>query len=445
MAHHRANSGSTLKPQLLLPLAESNALLLAETHFIDDDRVFELAESTDGNSRRVAAPAAEHLPAVEQALSGSEFTPPRPPVTPDATGELHELAAGFCKWTGARTEDFPKMSVEKQLYSAFRDLVLFVMHCLKGIVLEPPEDCCLLLPYSEGSDFKPVDSNESDKLDQVLVVRAWDSSVAGVAQAKYADTFAAVEATRVEKVSFDGSSRAIRDGGAVLQKARQQVVRYNRQVYEHQHNRMFTWGLTVCDSLVRACLFDPDRVLSSGYIDVATPDGRRVFVGLLVSLCLCEERHRGYIPTIQQHDDADGRYWTIRCNRINSSGEQEAKMATFYSRGPAMAADRNFGRRTRGFPVAERLEYIDSPTLFAKVAWHYVEREVVGEQRCNLLHRDMSTSSILVVCSPLVGVVHGVLVDFDCANFSLRRPHGTLRAHWDAAVHECSASGGELA
>ncbi|KAI8318688.1 hypothetical protein GQ54DRAFT_299965, partial [Martensiomyces pterosporus] len=177
---------------------------------------------------------------MEKTLSGSESTPPRTLATPDATGKLHKLAAGFRKWTSARTEGFPKMPVEKQLYSAFRDLVLFVMRCLKGIVLDPPEGGCLLLPYSEGSDFKPVDSNESDKLDQMLVVRAWDSSVAGVAQAKYADTFAVVEVKRVEKVSFDGSSRAVRDGGAVLQKARQQLVRYSRQVYEHQHNRMFT-------------------------------------------------------------------------------------------------------------------------------------------------------------------------------------------------------------
>ncbi|KAI8318629.1 hypothetical protein GQ54DRAFT_300135, partial [Martensiomyces pterosporus] len=362
---------------------------------------------------------------MEQALSSSESTPPRAPVASDATGKLNKLAAGFRKWTSARTEDFPRMPVEKQMYSAFRDLVLFVMHCLKDIVPEPLEGCCLLLHYSEGSNFKPVDSNESDKLDQVLVVRAWDSSVAGVAQPKHADTFAAVEAKRVEKVSFDGSSRAVRDGGAVLQKARQQLVRYNRLVYEHQHNRMFTWGLTVCDSFVRACLFGPDRVLSSEDIDVATPDGRRVFVGLLVNLCLCEESRRGYIPTIQQHEDAYGRYWTIRCNRISSSGEQEPEMATFYSSGAAMAADRNFGQHTRGFPTTERLEDIDSPTLFAKVAWHYVERGAAGEHRSELqhlsrirkdmLHRDISTNNILVVRSPLDGTVHGVLVNFDCA------------------------------
>ncbi|KAI8319215.1 hypothetical protein GQ54DRAFT_299515, partial [Martensiomyces pterosporus] len=75
---------------------------------------------------------------MEQALSGSESTPPRAPVTPDTTGELHELAAGFRKWTSARTEGFPKMPVEKHLYSEFRDLVLIVMRFLKGIVLEPP-------------------------------------------------------------------------------------------------------------------------------------------------------------------------------------------------------------------------------------------------------------------------------------------------------------------
>ncbi|KAI8318247.1 hypothetical protein GQ54DRAFT_336381, partial [Martensiomyces pterosporus] len=374
-------SNSELKTEAAREAAE-----LVKMHFIDDDRVLALAEPTDGERRRVAAAAAEKISTfMEQALSGSESTPLRAPVTPDATGELHELAAGFHKWTSARTEGFPKMPVEKHLYSAFRDLVLFVMHCLRGIVLEPPEGCCLLLPYSEGSEFKPVDSNESDKLDQVLVVRAWDSSVAGVAQPKYADTFAVVEVKRVEKVSFDGSSREVRDGGAVLQKARQQLVRYNRQIYEHQHNRMFTWGLTVCDSLVRACLFGPDRVLSSGDIDVATPEGRSVLICLLVNLCLCEESRRGYIPTIQQHENADGRYWTIRCNSINSSGEQEPELATFYSRGPTMAADRNFGRHTRGFPAAERLEDIDSPTLFAKVAWHYVERGPAGEQRSELL------------------------------------------------------------
>ncbi|KAI8318281.1 hypothetical protein GQ54DRAFT_307123, partial [Martensiomyces pterosporus] len=356
-------------------------------HFIDDDRVLALAEPTDGKNRRVAAAAAEKISTfMEQALSGSESTSPRAPATPDTTGELHELAAGFRKWTSARTEGFPKMPVEKQIYSAFRDLVLFVMRFLKDIMIDPPEGCCLLLPYSKGSDFKPVDSNESDKLDQVLVVCGWDSSVAGVVQAKYADTFAVVEVKRVEKVSFDGSSRAFRDGGAVLLNARQQLVRYNRQIYEHQHNRMFTWGLTVCDSLVRACLFGPDRVLSSEDIDVATPDGRRVLVRLLVNLCLCEESRRGYIPTIQQHENADVRYWTIRCNRISSSGEKEPELATFYSRGPAMAADRNFGRHTRGFPAAERLEEIDSPTLFAKVAWHYVERGAAGEQRSELQH-----------------------------------------------------------
>ncbi|KAI8318424.1 hypothetical protein GQ54DRAFT_300372, partial [Martensiomyces pterosporus] len=75
---------------------------------------------------------------MEKTLSSSESTTPRAPVTPDATGELHELTSGFHKWTSARTDGFPKMPVEKQIYSAFRDLMLFVMHCLRGIVLDPP-------------------------------------------------------------------------------------------------------------------------------------------------------------------------------------------------------------------------------------------------------------------------------------------------------------------
>ncbi|KAI8317906.1 hypothetical protein GQ54DRAFT_301016 [Martensiomyces pterosporus] len=71
---------------------------------------------------------------MEKTLSSSESTPPRAPVTPDATDGIHELAAGFRKWTR-----LSKMPVEKQICSAFRDLVLFVMHCLKDIVPDPPE------------------------------------------------------------------------------------------------------------------------------------------------------------------------------------------------------------------------------------------------------------------------------------------------------------------
>ncbi|KAI8318425.1 hypothetical protein GQ54DRAFT_300377, partial [Martensiomyces pterosporus] len=74
-----------------------------------------------------------------------------------------------------------------------------------------------------------------------------------------------------------------------------------------------------------------------------------------------------------------------------------------------MAADRNFGRHTRGFPAAERLEDIDCPTLFAKVAWHYVERGPAGERRSALLHRDMSTNRMLVVRSPFGGTRTGTL------------------------------------
>ncbi|KAI8317838.1 hypothetical protein GQ54DRAFT_315101, partial [Martensiomyces pterosporus] len=100
MAHRSASYGPALKPQLLLPLTESNELLSAETHFIDDRQVLGLAEPTDGNSRRVAAATAKQISTfMEQALSGSESTPPRAPVTPNVTGELHKLASGFRKWT----------------------------------------------------------------------------------------------------------------------------------------------------------------------------------------------------------------------------------------------------------------------------------------------------------------------------------------------------------
>ncbi|KAJ2473477.1 hypothetical protein IWW56_005983, partial [Coemansia sp. RSA 2131] len=82
-----------------------------------------------------------------------------------------------------------------------------------------------------------------------------------------------------------------------------------RKLFTTQPNRRFAWGLTVCGTTVRACLFVHGKVLSSEAMDVSTSDGRRVFVELLTNWTLCESWRLGYDPTIRY--DADLKHWEI--------------------------------------------------------------------------------------------------------------------------------------
>ncbi|KAJ2811883.1 hypothetical protein H4S07_001774, partial [Coemansia furcata] len=104
-----------------------------------------------------------------------------------------------------------------------------------------------------------------------------------------------------------------------------QLIRYIRQIYEHQHNRLFAWGVSSCGSLVRVYLFGPDCALSTNDLDMKTPTGRKQFIGWLVNMCLGEGVRRGFILSMQYVDataaEKDG-YWELSVPTLDRNGAE---------------------------------------------------------------------------------------------------------------------------
>ncbi|KAJ1718005.1 hypothetical protein LPJ61_006956, partial [Coemansia biformis] len=107
--------------------------------------------------------------------------------------------------------------------------------------------------------------------------------------------------------SSDNARSYYRDAAAVIEVKRfpyqqrdayKDLFVYMRNIYVNQHNRRYAWGLTICGTHVRACLFGHDKVIASDAMDVSTVDGRHRFVSLLVNWALCESAQLGYDPTI---------------------------------------------------------------------------------------------------------------------------------------------------
>ncbi|KAJ2907558.1 hypothetical protein GGI21_003768, partial [Coemansia aciculifera] len=324
------------------------------------------------------------------------------------------------------------------------------MACLKALDLEAPlgSQFRLLLPATIN-DFVPGGSSEGYRLDSVLTLYPWATTVDAIiamykdadsdkskgtdadkprkknkTRPQYAEIFAVVEAKVAYKPTTGKESTH-----PTLLKAQGQLVLYNRQVYEHQHGRLFTWGMTVCGSLVRAYHFGPDIILDSGDLDVTESAGRRMLVEWLVRLSLAEDFCRGFNPCVmyvsdasqrapatepkstddKEDDDqgyAEGEYtedqssedaededseytdgesskranatvqgcWDIKVPRLDGNGAAIHGSAVYFSRGPNFKAGSNFGRHTRGFPVSTELANIDKPDLFVKTAWQFANR-----------------------------------------------------------------------
>ncbi|KAJ2562155.1 hypothetical protein IW140_006471 [Coemansia sp. RSA 1813] len=177
-----------------------------------------------------------------------------------------------------------------------------------------------IVPFKH-TDRTPEGADDQDRIDIALRVEgdtSSDSPYRGSMKPDYSKMLALIEA----KCSSDEPEQ---------QAAYAQLFKYSRHIYANQHDRRFVWGLTVCDSTFRICLLGQNRILSSGSIDVTTPDGRKALAKWLVNMSLCERDRLGYDPTlyyngeenrweIKVHDDATGEfkvYEIISCMRIS--------------------------------------------------------------------------------------------------------------------------------
>ncbi|KAJ2063043.1 hypothetical protein GGI17_001990 [Coemansia sp. S146] len=277
--------------------AKKDAERLAEDKIRLDPDVLMMAYPWDETAKNVSAKSAELVTkALESFLpfsTASEVLPLPPELNgPILSKRLTLLANAFKPWLlplGDTAAD--KFSKEKPIYSYFRDVVLFVMECLKTLHAgsNVPEHYRLLLPNGTGSDSKGKDSTQGFKVDQVLVLRPWSDEIGqGVKEWRYANILAVAEAKVPDNVptvkkkssppGFNFPSSVDVPRPTNIKAAQGQMLCYSRHIYESQHNRLLIWGLTFCGSLARVYNSGPDCTLSSADLDMREASGRRQFV-----------------------------------------------------------------------------------------------------------------------------------------------------------------------
>ncbi|KAJ2596867.1 hypothetical protein EV177_007854 [Coemansia sp. RSA 1804] len=151
-----------------------------------------------------------------------------------------------------------------------------------------------------------------------------------------------------------------------------QLYTYNRNLYTNQANRRFTWGFTICSTVVHACVFSSDNIFMSKSMDMNSTTGRSDLVAMLVDMAYCEEDQLGYDPTIRL--DVHG-----NAAEIDVYDRETNKKHTLGILKTIMRATRSFGRHTRCFLCRDD---VLEENVVVKDAWaHFKHRaDSVGQQ-----------------------------------------------------------------
>ncbi|KAJ2757983.1 hypothetical protein IWQ57_006952, partial [Coemansia nantahalensis] len=152
--------------------------------------------------------------------------------------------------------------------------------------------------------------------------------------------------------------------------AYEQLAMHSRNIYEEQLHRRFLWGLTVCGTLVRACLLMNDKIYASKAVDVASPVGRELLVGLFVNWSLCESTRVGYDPTMER-DEKGG--WTIKVFQDGKSHVYGGLEMVFQSYSL-------LGRRTRCFVGTTKVGSVEKEVLI-KDCWPHALKDPADRLR----------------------------------------------------------------
>ncbi|KAJ2321697.1 hypothetical protein IWW52_000579 [Coemansia sp. RSA 2704] len=161
-----------------------------------------------------------------------------------------------------------------------------------------------------------------------------------------------------------------------------QLAQRTHTLHSTQINRRFAWGLTVCGTHVRACLFGNDDILASKVMGVATESGRKQFVTLLVNWAMCESQRLGYDSTVRYNGETS--QWEI------DVWDDESRVThTYIHERTLFDISSQFGRRTRCFIASakENSGEQPAPKVLIKDAWaptEFPDSEVVRDELSNL-------------------------------------------------------------
>ncbi|KAJ2313930.1 hypothetical protein IWW54_001220 [Coemansia sp. RSA 2705] len=161
-----------------------------------------------------------------------------------------------------------------------------------------------------------------------------------------------------------------------------QLAQRTHTLHSTQLNRRFAWGLTVCGTHVRACLFGNDDILASEVMDVVTESGRKQFVTLLVNWAICESQRLGYDPTVRYNGETG--QW-----EIDVWDDESRETRTYIHERTLFDASSQFGRRTRCFIASAKENSGEQPAqkVLIKDAWapaEFPDSEVVRDELSNL-------------------------------------------------------------
>ncbi|KAJ1679593.1 hypothetical protein EV182_001729, partial [Spiromyces aspiralis] len=222
-----------------------------------------------------------------------------------------------------------------------------------------------LIYACKDADVKPTGSDGSIRIDIGLVEVSPGAALANLDKSpSYYDLFAVIEAKR----SVSGEDRAF-----------EQLLVYTRQLYALQHDRRFAWGVIVCGSHIRVCLFSPNEaVFASTVMDVATKPGRKAFVEFLVNCSFCDIDQLGLDPTVTYLKHI--KCWKIECPTEGEKGKEKDPKYVYFDK-TIVAANRLFGRHTRCF-----LGSLDMPAEGSKLKHDVVVKDSwshAADKRCD--------------------------------------------------------------
>ncbi|KAJ2561551.1 hypothetical protein IW140_006561, partial [Coemansia sp. RSA 1813] len=144
-----------------------------------------------------------------------------------------------------------------------------------------------------------------------------------------------------------------------------QLVEYTRNIYANQDHRRFAWGLTMCGTKVRGCLFHHDGVRATSTMDIASPGGRERLVALLVHWSFCNFTRLGYDTNMRRLKEENA--WEIRCPDHDNDGKRNS-FTSYITTRTILNASSLFGRHTRCY-IARRKDDTSGTEVVLKDSW----------------------------------------------------------------------------
>ncbi|KAJ2061959.1 hypothetical protein GGI17_002727 [Coemansia sp. S146] len=152
--------------------------------------------------------------------------------------------------------------------------------------------------------------------------------------------------------------------------AKPRLATKTKVLYFKQHNRRFSWGLTVSNRAIHAYVFGTDGIWASAAMDISSAKGHRALISLLVGWSLCSVDRLGFDPSIRHvvGGSIGGPYLKIDIHEMDER-TGKVKPWAYYSQQCVGAADRLFGCHTRYFAASTSPESMDKPAFLIKDMW----------------------------------------------------------------------------